>query len=123
MYNVEFYEDAHGTEPVKDFLIDLQNRRDTDKSARILSEKILTYIRVLQEYGTRAGIPYIKHIEGDIWELRPHPERILFFSYVGNTFVLLHHFRKKTQKTPRKEIDCAKRRAQEYNERRDKHGE
>ena len=42
MYNVEFYEDAHGTEPVKDFLIDLQNRRDTDKSARILSDKILT---------------------------------------------------------------------------------
>ena len=67
MYNVEFYEDAHGTEPVKDFLIDLQNRRGADKSARILSEKILTYIRVLQEYGTRAGLPYIKHIEGDIW--------------------------------------------------------
>ena len=122
MYNVEFYEDAHGTEPVKDFLIDLQNRRGTDKSARILSEKILTYIRVLQEYGTRAGLPYIKHIEGDIWELRPQSERILFFSYVGNTFVLLHHFRKKTQKTPRKEIDCAKRRAREYKERRDKHG-
>lgn len=36
---------------------------------------------------------------------------------------MYNHFRKKTQKTPRKEIDYAKRRAQEYNERRDKHGE
>lgn len=122
MYSIEFYEDTHGIEPVKDFLIDLQKRRNTDKSARILSEKILTYIRVLQEYGTRAGLPYIKHIEGDIWELRPQPERILFLSYVGNTFVLLHHFRKKTQKTPKKEIECAKRRAREYKERSDKHG-
>lgn len=47
MYNVEFYEDSNGHEPVKDFLIDLRQRRDNDKSARILSEKILTYIRVL----------------------------------------------------------------------------
>ena len=43
----------------------------------------------------------------------------MYNSYVGNTFVLLHHFRKKTQKTPRKEIDCAKRRAKDYNERND----
>lgn len=122
MYNVEFYEDSNGHEPVKDFLIDLRQRRDNDKSARILSEKILTYIRVLQEYGTRAGLPYIKHIEGNIWELRPQPERILFFSYIGDTFILLHHFRKKTQKTPKKEIDCAKHRAKDYIERNDTHG-
>lgn len=66
MYNVEFYADVHGDEPVKDFIMSLQERKNKDKSARILS-----YIRVLQEYGTRAGLPYIKHIEGNIWELRP----------------------------------------------------
>lgn len=122
MYSIEFYQDSHGAEPVKDFLIDLQKRRFSDKSARILSEKILTYIRLLQEYGTRAGLPYVKHVEGDIWELRPQPERVLFFSYNGDKFVLLHHFRKKTQKTPKKEIECAKRRANEYKKRSETNG-
>lgn len=119
MYQVEFYENSHGEEPVKDFLMELQHKRDTDKSARILVDKILTYIRVLQEYGTRAGMPYMRHLDGDIWELRPQPERVLFFSCDGNKFILLHHFRKKTQKTPKKEIDCAKRRAQDYKNRKD----
>ncbi len=119
MHQVEFYSDAHGNEPVKEFLMELQGKRDTDKSARILSEKIITYIRVLQEYGTRAGMPYMRHLDGDIWELRPQPERVLFFYCQQNKFILLHHFRKKSQKTPKKEIDCAKRRAKDYNERND----
>ena len=117
MHQVEFYEDRNGNEPVKDFLVELQAKRNSDKSARILSEKILTYIRVLQEYGTRAGMPYMRHLDGDIWELRPQPERVLFFLCQQDKFILLHHFRKKTQKTPKREIDCAKRRAKDYNER------
>ena len=119
MHQVEFYADSQGNEPVKDFLVELQAKRDSDKSARILSEKILTYIRVLQEYGTRAGMPYMRHLDGDIWELRPQPERVLFFSHHNGKFILLHHFRKKTQKTPKKEINCAKRRARDYKERND----
>lgn len=51
--------------------MELQRRRDSDKRMRVLSDKILVYIRVLQEYGTRAGMPYMKHLEGDLWELRP----------------------------------------------------
>ena len=119
MHQVEFYADSQGNEPVKDFLVELQAKRDSDKSARIQSEKILTYIRVLQEYGTRAGMPYMRHLDGDIWELRPLPERVLFFSHHNGKFILLDHFRKKTQKTPKREIDCAKRRAKDYNERND----
>lgn len=122
MYNIEFYDDEDGAEPVKNFIVELQKRSKTDKSAHILLNKILTYIRVLQTYGTRAGLPYMKHLDGDIWELRPQPERILFFSYVVSTFVLLHHFRRKTQRTPKKEILCAKRRASNYKERRYNHG-
>lgn len=55
------------------------------------------------------GEPYIKHLEADIWELRPIRDRILFVAWKGNSFVLLHHFVKKTQKTPRREIEKAKR--------------
>ncbi len=119
MYQIEFYADADGYEPVKEFLTNLQAKRHSDKTARILSQKILTHIRVLQEYGTRAGLPYVRHLDGDIWELRPQPERVLFFQCLNNKFVLLHHFRKKSQKTPKREIDCAKRRAKDYLERND----
>ena len=35
MHQVEFYADSQGNEPVKDFLVELQAKRDSDKSARI----------------------------------------------------------------------------------------
>jgi phage-related protein len=117
MFKVEFYEDRSGKEPIKDFIIELQTKGKTSKNERIRSEKILTYIRVLQEYGTRVGEPFIKHIEDDIWELRPLDDRIFFFYFRDNTFVLLHHFLKKTKKTPRREIDQAKRNLTNHLER------
>lgn len=50
-----------------------------------------------------------KHLDGEIWELRPLRDRILFVCRVGGGYVLLHHFMKKTQKTPAREIEKAKR--------------
>lgn len=49
-----------------------------------------------------------------MYELRPGSNRILFFFYDGERFVLLHGFRKKTQKTPRHEIDTARAQMDEY---------
>ena len=117
MFKVEFYEDRSSKEPIKDFIIELQTKGKTSKNERIRSEKILTYIRVLQEYGTRAGEPFVKHIEDDIWELRPLVDRIFFFYFKDNTFVLLHHFMKKTKKTPKREIEQAKRNLADHLER------
>jgi phage-related protein len=117
MFEVEFYEDRSGNEPIQYFIVDLQAKGKTSKNDRIRSEKILTYIRVLQEYGTRAGEPYVKHIEEDIWELRPLDDRIFFFYFRENTFILLHHFLKKTRRTPRREIEQAKINKADYLER------
>ncbi len=44
-----------------------------------------------------------------------------FFSYTDDCFVMLHHFVKKTQKTPRKEIEQAKRNRKDYIERNKGH--
>jgi phage-related protein len=118
MFEVEFYEDRNGKEPVKDFIIELQAKGKTSKNERVRSEKILTYIRVLQEYGTRAGEPFLKHIDGDIWELRPLRDRIFFSYFKANIFIMLHHFIKKSPKTPKKEIEQAKRNLADYLERR-----
>lgn len=84
-------------------------RPKKDKDSRIKLNKIRDYIKVLSEYGTRAGEPYVKHLDGDIWELRPLRDRILFVAWMNGSFVLLHHFMKKTQKTPAREIEKAKR--------------
>lgn len=78
---------------------------------------IFIVIQILAQHGTRAGLPYMKHIEGDIWELRPMRERVFFFCWDGKSFVLLHHFTKKTNKTPRREIEQAKRNMQDFRER------
>jgi phage-related protein len=87
------------------------------RTAESSSKKIQEYIRVLREYGKSAGEPYIKHLDGEIWELRPMRERVLFAAWLNDGFILLHHFTKKTQKTPQAEIEKAKQELADFNER------
>ena len=115
MYTIEFYKDKDGNEPVKEYISSLAGKNDKD--SRVNLNKIRDYIKTLSEYGTRAGEPYVKHIEGEIWELRPLRNRILFFGYDGNKIILLSYFIKKTQKTPQREIDKAKRLMKDHKER------
>lgn len=107
MHEIHFYRDRNGKEPVLEYLRELSRKKDKD--SRIKANKINDYIEVLSQYGTQAGEPYIKHLDGDIWELRPLRDRIFFVAWVNGSFVLLHHFMKQTQKTPAREIDKAKR--------------
>ena len=119
MFEVHFYEDKQGHKPIKELLDTLKTQATTSKNARIQHEKILTYIRSLRLYGTRVGEPVAKHIGGDIWELRPLSHRIFFFYWKDNKFILLHHFVKKTNKTPPKEIKQAERNLADHKERND----
>ncbi len=108
MYNIEFYRTANGECDVEEFLDDLLKRSESNKDARIQFKQASQYIQFLEDYGTRLGENVTKHLDEDIWELRPGNNRVLFFYFKDNTFVLLHHFRKKTQKTPPREIERAK---------------
>ena len=107
MHQVFFYRDRNGREPVVEYMAELASKKD--KYSRIKLDKINDYIEILSRYGTQAGEPYIKHLEGNIWELRPLRDRILFVGWINGNYVLLHHFMKKTQKTPTREIEKAKR--------------
>ncbi len=107
MHKVYFYKDKNGSEPVAEYIAELSKR--SDKDSRIKLNKIRDYVKVLSEHGTQAGEPYIKHLDGEIWELRPLRDRILFVAWVNGNYVLLHQFMKKTQKTPAREIEKAKR--------------
>ena len=72
---------------------------------------------MLEKMGTRVGEPVTKHLTGEIWELRPLKNRILYAYYEDDKFIVLHHFVKKTQKTPKREIEKAIRNLSDYRER------
>ena len=60
---------------------------------------------------------YVRHLEGQIWELRLEGKdgiaRALYITASGQRVVVVRVFTKKTQKTPRKEIELALKRAEE----------
>ena len=96
----------------------LELARKNDKDSRIKLGKIRDYVKALSIHGLKLGEPYIKHLDGDIWELRPLRDRILFVAWQENSgFVLLHQFMKQTQKTPAYEIEKAKREYKDILER------
>ena len=114
MFNIEFYEKANGESELWDFLEALRQKAPTDKNSRIQYKQISLHIQLLQDNGTRLPKDITKHLEDDIWELRPGNNRVLYFYQKNNTFVLLHQFRKKTQKTPKREIFRAKAERDDY---------
>ncbi len=119
MYEIEFYEDKNGKSEIADYIKGLNQKASTNKESRINFNKIIAYIDLLEEFGTRIGEPVTKHLDGEIWELRPLRNRFLYAYYKNNKFIILHHFIKKSQKTPKREIEQAKRNLQDYLERND----
>ena len=108
MYTVEFYENDRGVSELWDFLEDLRIKSASNKDARIQYKQIVLYIQLLQDNGTRLSENVTKHLMDGIWELRPGNNRVFYFCWRGDRFVLLHQFRKRSQKTPRREIERAK---------------
>jgi len=107
LYKIVFYQDPNGNQPALDFIMALSQK--DDKNSRINLNKINDYIEMLKVHGTIIGEPYVKHLEDKLWELRPLSNRFIFVAWVDGTFVFLHHFIKKSRKTPKREIDQAKR--------------
>ena len=122
MFRIKFYKDGQGNEPIKIFLDELKKKAATNKTARIRLKKIVEYLSVLEEHGVKANEPYVKHIVDNLWELRPTNDRVFFFHWQNRIFVLLHHFAKKTRKTPPSEIAQAKRNQKDFLENYDERG-
>ena len=75
MHAIYFYKDKQGNQPVLDYMRELA--RHESKDSRIKLNKLNDYIELLSQQGTRAGQPYIKHLDAEIWELRPLRDRII----------------------------------------------
>lgn len=112
---VEFYDMEDGSEPAKEFLMNLDVK---------MRAKMLRTIGLLQANGTELRMPYSENLEEGIFELRAKVgsdiSRVLYFFYIGNKAILTNGFIKKTQKTPRSEIERAKRYKEDYLRREEK---
>lgn len=108
-FEIIFYDKADGTEPAKDFLLSL------DKKMRA---KMLRTIKLLQMNGNKLREPESKELDDGIMELRAKVgsdiSRVLYFFVVGRKAILTNGFIKKTQKTPKAEIERAKRYRADY---------
>lgn len=114
MYEVVFYEDARGRNPVNAFFQSLEKKAPNNKDAKIQLKQFTYQLDYLEKQGTRASSNIVKSLQDGIWELRPGKNRILLASWQGNKFVLLHQFRKVTGPTPPEAIERAKNRMQDW---------
>jgi phage-related protein len=106
--NVILYQTSGGKSPVEDFLNSLTFRQRA---------KALNALTLLGEAGYSLGPPWLEKIEGEIWELRVHVDKVrlrFLFRRVGTDFVVLHALKKKAQRLPAKDIATAHRRGREY---------
>ncbi len=109
VWTVEFYVAPDGTCPVEVFLDGL----DPKTRARFLWSMEQLRVRNVQ-----AREPLVRHLDDKLWELREESRtniyRVIYFFYTGRRIVFVHGFQKKTQKTPRKELDIARARYVEF---------
>lgn len=101
-WKVILYRNPSGDYPVQEFIDSLEIKAQS---------KVKDTIKLLQEFGIRLGLPHVKKLTGtQLWELRivgSDSVRVLYVAMTGKTFILLHGFKKKKDKTPPKEIRIA----------------
>ncbi len=108
-WEIVFYESQNGNKPVEEFLDSLDG---------VTRNKVYGSLELLKEYGVALSFPHVKKITGSsLRELRilgGSSTRIFYVARTGQKFLLLHGFRKKTQKTPDREIKIAEKRLKEF---------
>ena len=111
-YEVILFEKDNGERPVRDFIWSQDSK---------MKAKLIGLLDVLEEKGNQLREPYSKSLGDGIFELRcsvgNNITRVLYFFYYGERIILTNGFIKKTQKTPKKEIELANKRRREYIER------
>lgn len=108
-YEAIFYEKEDGSQPAKEFILSL------DAPMRA---KVLKTIEFIEDVGPQARMPYSEQLEDGIFEVRAkvgsNISRVLYFFFVGKKIILTNGFVKKTQKTPKEELQRAKRYRKDY---------
>jgi phage-related protein len=112
VWSVVFYVEESGRSPVREFLNTLDRRTQA---------RFDWSIEQLRIRNIQAREPLVRHLEGKLWELRRESNtniyRLLYCFLPGQRILFLHGFQKKTQKTPRREIEIALARLERFLQR------
>lgn len=108
-FEIIFYKKQNGEVPVEDFIDDCNIK---------MQAKIIMILQLLKENGNLLREPYTKYLQDGIFEIRAKVgndiSRILYFFVVDKKIIITNGFIKKTQKTPKKEIELAKKYRDNY---------
>jgi phage-related protein len=79
--------------------------------------RFLRYAERMELYGLDLGMPHTRAMGGGLFELRLKAAegiaRVFYCALIGRRIVMLHQFIKKSEKTPRREIEIARKRMKE----------
>ena len=113
-WKIFLYDLPSGNSPVRDFIESLEEKARS---------KIYSSLELLKEFGLLVGPPHVKKLVGtELWELRILGQdsiRIFYVAISGKTFLILHCFLKKKQKTDLREIKVATERLKEHRNRKE----
>lgn len=103
-----FFQAASGRSPVREFIESLGK----DDSIAIAS----TIATFALEFPTVITVK-IKHLQGKLWEMKVGGFRVLY-GVVPDTLLIAHVFAKKTQKTPKQDLELGAKRLKTMMEER-----
>jgi phage-related protein len=110
-WEIEYYITRNNKCPVKEFIDSLSPEGQA---------RYIFITRLLKEFGIAVKEPYVKQMTGHrkLFEIRIKDKsgisRILYFAHRGRKLILLHGFAKKTDKTPKREVEIAEQRMKDY---------
>ena len=112
-WTIEFYTALNNSSPIYNYIKTLPTREKA---------KIIGDIDLLKDYGVFLGLNKLRKINGrrykGLWELRikhsTNYYRVLYFLYCKRTFILLHCFLKKSNRTDIRHLELAKKRMIDY---------
>jgi phage-related protein len=113
-WEIEYYQTAAGSNPVAEFVDGLSPQAQA---------KFIRSVELLEQYGLLLREPWVKSIPNvpKLRELRftsfGEIYRFFFFAVSGRKLIFLHAFKKKTQETPRRELQTAGARMKDYVQR------
>lgn len=112
MWEIIYYETETGSCPIYEFINSLPVK---------MRAKAAKELELLEELGTAIKMPYSRPMERGIYELRIQAgndiSRIFYFFYIGQQIILTNGFIKKTQVTPRSELEKALKYKADYERR------
>lgn len=82
--------------------------------------RFVRYVERMEIYGPDLGMPHTRAMGDGLFELRLKAAegiaRVFYCTCVGRRIVMLHQFVKKSEKTPLRELNVARRRLQEISD-------